>query len=61
MHRHAELVHTTDFSDLIASIAEDLQVSGEGGGVAAKNAQSARGRTFRILTLWAKEVNDIQR
>lgn len=35
MHRHAELVHTTDFSDLIASIAEDLQVSGEGGGVAA--------------------------
>jgi hypothetical protein len=27
----------------------------------AKNAQSARDRTFRILTLWAKEVNDIQR
>ena len=26
-----------------------------------QNAQSARGRTFRILTLWAKEVNEIQR
>ena len=35
MHSHSKLVHAPDLPDLISTIAEDLQVSGEGGGVAA--------------------------
>ena len=35
MHSHPKLVHAPDLPDLISTIAEDLQVSGKGGGVAA--------------------------
>lgn len=35
MHSHPKLVHALDLPDLISTIAEDLQVSGKGGGVAA--------------------------
>ena len=35
MHSHSKLVHALDLPDLISTIAEDLQVSGKGGGVTA--------------------------
>ena len=35
MHSHPKLVHALDLPDLISTIAEDLQVSGKGGGVTA--------------------------
>ena len=35
VHSHPKLVHAPDLPDLISTIAEELQVSGKGGGVAA--------------------------